>query len=132
MAIKLNWKSVYAARDHLRDEREVQDDTTLTFVLLFKDGTQRQKAVKFKDFLRFLWFIYDSNKFYATGLVVKDSTGNVLYRHKQSTCETEEIPNGGNPHIIPRWSTLNEEQKEAHLKILLSQIAQYADNNESA
>lgn len=125
MAIKLNWQKIYEVQSSLRDERSFNDDTPLVFVLVMKDDTQQKRTVKFKDFLKFFWFIYDSNRITVKSLVVQDKAGNVLYKHKHTSGGGEEIPQGGKPHLIENWSDLTDLQKETHLKILIAQIQNY-------
>lgn len=124
MAIKVNWKTLLEVKESLATTKNLTADTSVIFVLLLKDGTHQKKTIKFKDFLKFFWFMYDSTKFYVKGLVVTDLSGNILYRQQQAQAQTN-TPSGGSVHIFTRWKSLNEEQKDAYLDILLAQIYDY-------
>lgn len=124
MAIKVNWKTLLEVKDNLAITKHMTADTSVIFVLLLKDGTHQKKTIKFKDFLKFFWFMYDSTKFYVKGLVVTDLSGNILYRQQQAQTQIN-TPSGGSVHIFTRWKSLNEEQKDAYLDILLAQIYDY-------
>ena len=121
MTIKLNWKTVMEVQADLASTKNLAADSSVIFVLLLKDGTHQKKTVKFKDFLKFFWFMYDSKKFYVRGLVVTDMSGNTLYRQQQTNTK-HSIPTGGNVHLFERWKSLNAEQKDAYLNIVLAQI----------
>jgi len=129
MAIKLNWNTLSDVKSDLEKTWKLKANSKVVFVLLLKDGTHHKKTIKFADFLKFFWFIYDSTKFHVKGLVVTDTSGKVLYRHRQTNGEHEEIPNGGNVHIFERWATMTDDQKDAHLNILLSQIYDYTEQS---
>lgn len=125
MAIKINWKTLLEVKESLASTKNLTADTSVIFVLLLKDGTHQKKTVKFKDFLKFFWFMYDSTKFHVKGLVVTDLSGNILYRQQQAHVQNT-TPSGGSVHIFTRWKSLTEEQKDAFLNILLAQIYDYA------
>jgi len=132
MAIKLNWNVLSDVKSDLEDTWKLKPETKVTFVLLMKDGSHHKKTIKFSEFLKFFWFIYDSTNFHVKGLVVTDTTGKILYRHRQTTGEHEEIPNGGNVHIFDRWNNMTDGQKDAHLNILLSQIYDYTESSRNS
>jgi hypothetical protein len=128
MAIKVNWKTLLEIKEELATTKNLTADTSVIFVLLLKDGTHQKKTIKFKDFLKFFWFMYDSTKFYVKGLVVTDLNGNILYRQQQAQIQNA-LPSSGNTHIFTRWNSLNEEQKDAFISILLAQIYDYTLRN---
>ena len=130
MAIKINWKSLSEVKEGLIKTKSLTNDTPVVFVLLLKDGTHQKKTIKFQDFFKFFWFMYDSTKISIKGLVVTDTSGNILYRHPQVNSHGEIIPDGGNTYVFERWSTLSELQKDTHLNILLAQINDYTIQQE--
>lgn len=129
MAIKLKWETLSNVRTELESAWKLNPSSKVIFVLLLKDGSHHKKTVRFSEFLKFFWFIYDSTNFHVKGLIVQDTKGKVLYRHRQATGEHEEIPSGGNVYIFDRWTHLTENQKDVHLNILLSQIHDHSESS---
>ena len=132
MAIKLNWQTMSAVKADLEATWKLEPDSKVTFILLLKNGAEHKKIIRFSDFLKFFWYIYDSTKFHVKGLVVTDSTGKVLYRHRQVSGGREEIPNGGNVHIFERWKKLTDQQKDAYLNICLAQIYDHTESSRNS
>lgn len=123
--MKVDWKRLTNIHNTLLQENRLQPETDITFILILNNSKPKKSIVKFKDFLKFLWQLSESKKLEVQNLIAQDPEGRVLYRFKRRNACNEEIPDGGNNHIIQNWNNLNETQKSVYLKLLISQLQAY-------
>jgi hypothetical protein len=122
MAIKLNWETVCKVNERLTNEMKIPADAPITFNLLLTDNKIVKRTIRFEHFLKFFWDISETNSVQVIGLVITDRQGHVLYRHKQVTAGSEEIPSVGNPSILEGWNELSDQAKQTYLEITIAQI----------
>lgn len=125
MSLKVNWEKLRWVQRELAEYGGLQEDTDITFLMLLADGKSKKNIVKFGDFLNFFWAISENTNLKILTLVVQDSDGRVLYRHKQYNKGNEEIPVGGNSNVVQHWAALTPKEKETYLNMLIAQIQGY-------
>jgi len=119
MTLRFNWKRLTEINRRLV-EFDPKDE--LSFFIFLKDESIKNLMVHAQDFLPTLWKLGEQKKFKIVGLIVKDPTGQELFRYKKLTRGNEEIPEGGNGDVVLRWNTFSELEKDTYLKLLVSQI----------
>jgi len=119
MSIRLSWKKIINLEKELN---HLDPESKLTFYLVNKKKQQIKKTIPFRNFLTFFWSLYDTTNFDVRQLIITDQQGNTIYTYKRSSYAPEVIPTTGDPYIIENWEELNRNQKDAYLKILISQI----------
>ena len=124
MAIKLNWELLHKVHKELKDNG-YKDNTKVIFTLFFINSTPRKVDVPFSEFLQVFWKLSDTDSSKITSLVVQNTDGAVLYRHKRLNKGNEEIPNGGNTDVILNWNGLKENEKSMYMNMLIASINAY-------
>ena len=123
MSIKVDWEKLRMVQYHLTEN--VSDEDEILFTLLIRDGSTKRHVVKFKDFLNFFWSISENTNYNVYTVLVQDTEGRVLYRHKQLTNGNEEIPIGGNESVILHWGALTSKEKDMFVRLTVAQINGY-------
>jgi hypothetical protein len=124
MSIKLDWDTLRKKEKELSESANLLADSDIVFIIILSNRTARKSVVKFKDFLNFFWTLSENDELDIATLVVQDTEGRVLYRHKTITAGEEEIPIGGT-NIIAQWSALTQNEKDIYMRLLESQIQGY-------
>ena len=125
MAIKINWQKLKEAHKYILERGDITDQTDLSFILIFHNGTAHKTIIKFNEFMNFFWKVSDNDHPRILALIVQDKEGRILYRHREFTNGNEEIPIGGHPDIILCWKNLSKQERESYLRLLISQIQAY-------
>lgn len=122
MSINIDWEKLRGVQKYLAENNGLAPDEEITFIMILKSGSAKKSQIKFKDFLTLFWAISDNKDYVVSNVVVQDKEGRILYRHRELTKGDEELPDGGNAHVITHWNTLTNDEKETYLLILISQI----------
>lgn len=125
MGIKVNWEKLTSIQKRLMETGNLTGDSEVTFTMIMSDKTAKKKVVPFKEFLSFFWTLAEDSGYDVLTLIVQDSEGRIIYRHKTLTAGNEEIPVGGNGHVVSHWNAFNSQEKDVFLDILISQINSY-------
>ena len=125
MNIRLDWDKLRQIQKDLSELPTLTDETEIIFVMVMSDHKAQKSIVKFKDFMNFLWALSENTSYTVLTLIVQDKEGRVLYRHKTLTAGNEEIPVGGNVHVLTHWGALTQSEKDTYIRLIEAQIQAY-------
>ena len=120
----VSWPELHKIRKSLEKEHNLKDDSEVTFRYTIQDRKTHKKklcTVKrlYKDFLKMFWELCE-NPYNVLDVLVLSPSDSSIYQYKPS--HIEQMPTGGNPHVLQNWNRLTPIQKEAWLKITIAQI----------
>lgn len=118
MIPRLNWHSLCDSQKQLA--KTIKSKDTLIFTIQLKNGQTTKRAVEFKNFLQFFWYIDENKVLNVQNILVTDFAGNTLYQYANTA--SEKLPPESLEPRIKNWNQYSKEEKESYLKILYAQL----------
>lgn len=121
--MRIDWTSLKKVRDDLEKNANLNDDTSLLFIIKPHKNESVKANVKFKDFLK-MFFTLSEERFKIIQIMVFNTEHELLYKLGKDLeySENKPLTTPETPNTIAEWNTFNSFKKSALMKILLSQI----------
>lgn len=120
--INVNWIHLGNVRNKLQKEHKLTDNSVIIFHFIPFGHKKKKCVAKFKDFLKFIWTLYDNPNIKINNLVVTNEKGDAIFEYLPVNIASEQKPITGDGRNILMWNKLKTEAKEVLLKILITEI----------
>lgn len=130
--IQVNWSRLREVYERLQRDHGIDDDTPVIFHYQPVGHKKKKSTMRFGDFMKFFWTLYENTKIHVPSVVVADAaTSRVLYKHKISRTAIEKKPHDNDGNIVASWQHSPKAKRRALLKILDAQIYSHDDESDT-
>lgn len=116
----ISWQRISFLKEKL--ETEISDDEFLLIKTQIEKNPPRLNKIKFQDFLKTMWGLYDHKGLVNSIKVLKKDNNKILFQYEKPKKTTTTIPKAGNCNIITQWKQFTSNKREVLLNILIQEI----------
>jgi len=115
----INWQKIESLKKRL--DTQLTDEEFLVVKTQIGKNPPRLSKIKFQDFLKTIWALYDISASVNSIKILKKDDNKILF-HYERPKNLRSMPKSGNPNIVLAWKKFNLTKKNALLQILESEI----------